>query len=197
MKRIATIARAIPRCSLICRDSPERYVQYGCSHRRHIRLELFQITFEQLLERKCVVIKELAGTGRPNRRFPRMKCRIAFLFVTVAALICVASAQNSKVGSSAKSGSDPLKTATQPLTPKSAMAPPRKSSVAVPKAATSGRNTSAELTRLERQGVKAGGSKSSNKGASKANSVKPAGTSSGSGSGINSSYQKPRVTQKN
>ena len=125
-----------------------------------------------------------------------MKCRIAFLFVTGAALICVASAQNSKVGSSAKSGSDPLKTATQPLTPKSAMALPRKSALAVPSASTTGRDTSAELTRLERRGIKTGASKSGNKGASKANPVKPAGTSSGSGSGINSSYQKPRVNQK-
>jgi hypothetical protein len=126
-----------------------------------------------------------------------MKWRIAFLFVTVAALICLASAQNSKVGSSsAKSGADPLKDAVQPLTPKSAMAPSRKSSVAVPKAATSGRNTSAELTRLERQSIKAGGSKSGNTGASKRNLVKPTSTSSGSGSGIDFSHQKPRVNQK-
>ena len=125
------------------------------------------------------------------------KCRIAFLFVTVGALICLASAQNPTVGSSsAKSVADPLKTATRPLTPKSAMAPPRKSSVAVPKAATSGRDTNAEITRLERQGIKTGVSKSGNTGASKANPAKPAATSSGSGSGINSSYQKPRVPQK-
>jgi hypothetical protein len=122
-----------------------------------------------------------------------MKCS-TFLVVTVAPLICLASAQNSKVGSpAATSGADPLKTVTQPLTPKSAMAPRPKSSVAVPKASTSGRDTKAELNRLERQGIKTGG----NKGASKANSVKPAGTSSGSGSGINFSYQKPRVTPKN
>jgi len=206
VKRIATVTRAIPRrvgfcaCdagSLICRNPPEQYVQYGWSHRRHIRLELFQITFEQLLERKCVVIKELAGTERPNRRFPMMKCRIAFLFVTGAALICVASAQNSKVGSSsAESGADPLKKAIQPLTPKSAMAPPRKSSVAAPKASTSGRDTNAELTRLEGQGIKTGGSKSGNTGASKRNLVKPTSTSSGSGSGIDFSHQKPRVNQK-
>ena len=126
-----------------------------------------------------------------------MKCRIAFLFVTVATLICPASAQNSKVGSSsAESGADPLKKAIHPLTPKSAMAPPRKSSVAAPKASTSGRDTNAELTRLEGQGIKTGGSKSGNTGAMKANSVKPAGTSSASGSGINFSYQKPRVPQK-
>jgi hypothetical protein len=125
-----------------------------------------------------------------------IKCRMAFLFVTVAALICVGSAQNSKVGSSAESGPDPLKKAIQPLIPKSAMAPTRKSSVAGPKAATSGRNTSAELTRLERQSIKAGGSKSGNTGASKRNLVKPTSTSSGSGSGIDFSHQKPRVNQK-
>jgi hypothetical protein len=122
-----------------------------------------------------------------------MKCRIAFLFVTVAALFCLASAQNSTIGSSSSKSPDPLKTAIQPLTPKSAMAPPRKSSVAVPKAATSGRDTNAELNRLVRQGIKTGASKSGNTRASKANPVKPAATSSGIGSGINSSYQKPRV----
>jgi len=122
-----------------------------------------------------------------------MKCWIAFLFVTVAALFCLASAQNSTIGSSSSKSPDPLKTAIQPLTPKSAMAPPRKSSVAVPKAATSGRGTNAELNRLE---IKTGASKSGNTRASKANPVKPAATSSGIGSGINSSYQKPRVPQK-
>jgi len=122
-----------------------------------------------------------------------MKCWTAFLFVTVAALFCLASAQNSTIGSSSSKSPDPLKTAIQPLTPKSAMAPPRKSSVAVPKAATSGRGTNAELNRLE---IKTGASKSGNTRASKANPVKPAATSSGIGSGINSSYQKPRVPQK-
>ncbi|MGA2950214.1 MAG: hypothetical protein ABSD86_22980 [Candidatus Sulfotelmatobacter sp.] len=76
------------------------------------------------------------------------------------------------------------------------MATPRKSSVPVPKASTGGRDTSAELTGLERQGIKTGASKSGNTGAKTAHSVKPAGTSSGSGSGINYSYQKPRVPQK-
>ena len=126
-----------------------------------------------------------------------MRCRIAFLFVAVAALVCMASAQNSKIGSSSStSGPDRLKTATQPLTPKSAMALPRKSAVAVPSASTTRRDTSAELTRLERQSIKTGGSKNGNTGASKANLVKPAGTSSGSGSGINSTYHKPHVPQK-
>jgi hypothetical protein len=126
-----------------------------------------------------------------------MKCRIALLCVSVSTLICLASAQSSKVGlTSAKSGADPLRKAIRPLTPKSAMATPRKSSVPVPKASTGGRDTSAELTGLERQGIKTGASKSGNTGAKTAHSVKPAGTSSGSGSGINYSYQKPRVPQK-
>jgi hypothetical protein len=126
-----------------------------------------------------------------------MKCGIALLFVTVAASICVASAQNSNIGSSsAESGAAPIKKAIQPLTPKSAMAAPRKSSVALPKASTSGRDTSAELTRLEHQGIKTGGSKSGNTRATKADLVKPAAGSSGSGSGINSSYQKPHVPRK-
>lgn len=123
-----------------------------------------------------------------------MKYRVVCLFVAVAASIGLATAQNSQVhSSSAKSGPDPLQTATKPLTPKSAMSPQHKSSATVPSAPTT-RKTNAELSRLERQNIKAGGSKK----AAKAPSVpKPAGPSNGSGSGINSTYQKPHVAKKN
>ncbi len=127
-----------------------------------------------------------------------MKCRVAFFFVTIAALIGLATAQKSEIGSpSTKASVDPLKSAPRPLTPKSAIALPRKSSVAVPQISTSSRNTSVELTRLERQSLKTIGSKTGSTGVSKVNPVKPAGTSSASGSGINASYHKPRVSQKN
>jgi hypothetical protein len=122
-----------------------------------------------------------------------MKYRLICLFVTIAAGICLAPAQNSKVrASSAKPGPDPLQAATKPLTPKSAMPSHRKSSVAVPSASTSGRNTTAELTRMERQNGKASGSKSGDKGPAKSSSVrKSTETSAGSGPEINSKYQKP------
>jgi hypothetical protein len=122
-----------------------------------------------------------------------MKYRLVCLFVTMAAGICLAPAQNSNVrASSAKPGPDPLQAATKPLTPKSAMPSHRKSSVAMPPASTSGKNTTADLTRMERQNGKASGSKSGDKGPAKGSSVrKSADTSAGSGSGINFKYQKP------
>ncbi len=126
-----------------------------------------------------------------------MKCKVVFWFVTGVALIGLAAAQSSKVGSSsAESGPDPLQTATKPLTPKSAIAPHSKSSAGVRNASTNTQKTNAELTRLERQSVKAGGSKNGSTGAAKAPPVKSANTSSGSGSGINASYQKPHVPHK-
>lgn len=128
-----------------------------------------------------------------------IKCRIAFLFVTVAAgLSCLASAQNSRIGqSSPASAADPkLKASIQPLTPRSAMAPSRKSSVGVPKSSTSGRDTNSELGHLERQSTKIVASKNGTTAASKANPVKHLVTSSGNDSGINASYQKPRVSRK-
>jgi len=128
--------------------------------------------------------------------FQMMKCRIRIL-VTVAALIGLATSQNAKVGlSSAASAQDPLKTATKPLTPKSAIQPRSRSSAPLPNASTNSRKTNAELARLERQSTKTGGSKGGNTGAAKAASIKPLGNPSKSGSGINSSYQKPHIPQK-
>jgi len=121
-----------------------------------------------------------------------MKCRIAFSFVILAAaLVCLASAQNSGPPSSKLATDAKLKASMQPLTPRSAMAPSRSSSVAVPRLATTGRDTNAELSRLERQSTKIAPT-----GVSKARPVKPVATSSDSGSGINASYQKPRVSLK-
>jgi hypothetical protein len=125
-----------------------------------------------------------------------MMNRVVCLLVTVAAAICLASAQSSAhktpVGSpSAKSGADSLTNATKPLTPKSAMPAHRKSSVAVPNPSKGSRNTSAELTHLERQNTKAGASKSGNTPTAKSAPVKSAEKSAGSDSGINFKYQKP------
>ncbi|MFZ0770686.1 MAG: hypothetical protein WCA49_15650 [Candidatus Sulfotelmatobacter sp.] len=126
------------------------------------------------------------------------KCRIGIFCATLAVLMGVATAQNSKVGSSpTKPGPDPLKTAIKPLTPKSAIAPRSSSSAPPPSASLKSGKTNSELTSLERQSIKAGGAKSGNTGAAKSAQIKPSGTPAGSGSGINSSYQKPHVRQKN
>ncbi len=122
-----------------------------------------------------------------------MKYRIICLFVTLAASISLATAQNSQVrSSSAKSSKDPLQTATQPLTPKSTMPPQRKSSTVVPSGSKSTQKENAELSHLERANIKAGGSEkgSSNgsKGAAKGTALPE---SSRGGSGINFKYQKP------
>ena len=128
-----------------------------------------------------------------------MKCRMAILSVTVAGFIGLAAAQNSKVGlSSTPSGKDPLKTVTKPLTPKSAIQPHSKSSVPLPNASANSRKTNAELTRLEHQSVKASGPKSGNPAAAKGVPVNPVSPPAAtSGSGINSTYQKPRVPPGN
>jgi hypothetical protein len=125
-----------------------------------------------------------------------IKYRSVSWLVTVAiSLLGVAAAQNSKVASSPpKSGSDPLRTATNPLTPKSAMPSQHKPAGASPKAAARPSNTSAELARLERQNSKAGSSKSSSPAPAKSTPAKSAATS-GNGSKIDFKYQKP-VGQK-
>jgi hypothetical protein len=127
-----------------------------------------------------------------------MKCRMVILFVTMAAFVGLAAAQNSKVGlSSTPTAKDPLKTATKPLTPKSAIQPHSKSSAPLPNASANSRKTDAELTRLEHQSVKASGPKSGNTAAAKSAPVKPISPPATSGSGINATYQKPRVPQRN
>ncbi|MFZ3190322.1 MAG: hypothetical protein WA180_17800 [Candidatus Sulfotelmatobacter sp.] len=74
------------------------------------------------------------------------------------------------------------------------MAAPRWASVALPKSGTTGRGTNAELDRLEKQNAKIVASK--NATTTPKAPVKPAVNSSSTGSGINASYQKPRVTRK-
>jgi hypothetical protein len=123
--------------------------------------------------------------------------KYGILFLIFAAFIGAASAQSAKVASSSKSGADPLKTATKPLTPKSAIAPHSSSSAAVPNASANSQKTNAELTRLEHQSVKVEGAKSGNTGAAKSAPIKPSGpaktSGASAGSGINSSYQKPHA----
>lgn len=118
-----------------------------------------------------------------------MKCMAVLLLVTIASLLGPATAQNSqKLSSSGKPNSGSEHTATKPITPKSAMPTARTSSSVVPPGSTRGKNTNAELTRLERQQIKPENQK---KTAKPAPAPKPAGTAKGNGSGINFAYQKP------
>lgn len=116
---------------------------------------------------------------------------IAGWFVTVAAGVCLTTAQNSQTHlSSTKSKPDSLQGATKPLTKKSAMPTTHKSSGAVPTRSASEAKTNAELSRLEKQNSKTPASK---KPANPPPVPKPAATSNKTGSGINSTYQKPKT----
>jgi len=125
---------------------------------------------------------------------------IICLLVIVPAWICVAAAQNSHVkssqvkSSSTKSSATSHTTAIKPLTPKTAMPAPHKSSVVVPKASRSSANTSAALTHIEQQNSKPSGVKS---GAAPAPKAATAPKSAGSGSEINFQYQKPKTNTTN
>jgi hypothetical protein len=116
---------------------------------------------------------------------------VVLLFLAAASLTGLAIAQSSEVrSSSSKSGSDPLQAATKPLTPKSTMPAQRKSSpVTLPNGLIGSRNTTAELTHLERQKIKTGGSTTLG-GPAKVPPLKTAETSAG-GPAINYKYQKP------
>jgi hypothetical protein len=123
-----------------------------------------------------------------------MKNKVVCLFVTVAAGLCLAAAQSSVLNPApAKSGKDPLQSATKPLTPKSAMSAPHKSPPVAPNTSTSTRKTDAELNHLEHQNIKAPSTKSGTAAPAKRASAKPAAASSTNGSGINATYQKPRI----
>jgi len=127
----------------------------------------------------------------------RLNPKIGVLFVTVAAFLGLGAAQNSKLAlSSTSPRQDPLKTATKPLTPKSAAQPPRRSSVPLPNRATNSSKNGAELNRLERESMNTGVAKGNKAGTVKTPSTKPAETSPKSGSGINASYQKPHVLRR-
>ncbi|HWY21015.1 MAG TPA: hypothetical protein VNX26_07320 [Candidatus Acidoferrum sp.] len=121
-----------------------------------------------------------------------MKYRVVFFLATTAVGIGLATAQNSQGrSSSAKSGKDPLQAATKPLTPKSAMEPRRKSSVAVPHASKSGPNTTAELTHLERQSPIKTKNPNSTPPPKAAALPKTIDQSAGNGSRTNFKYRKP------
>jgi hypothetical protein len=118
-----------------------------------------------------------------------MKFRIVLLLVTLAAGLNPATAQNSQ-GRSSTAQKDPLQTATNPLTPKSAMPAQHKSTAVAPLAAKNGENTTAELTHLEQQNIKARTVKGTSPAKNPA-AAKTAGTPAANNSKINFKYQKP------
>jgi hypothetical protein len=122
-----------------------------------------------------------------------MNYKVACWLATAAVFTCVATAQNSQLYlSTTRPAPDPLKNATKPLTEKSATTVHSKASAVLPQKPASGGNTSAELSRLERQKVTAKSPQTS--GASsmpKKSSSKPGDTSTASAAAINYKYQKP------
>ena len=128
-----------------------------------------------------------------RRDIPMMKYRMICCAVTAAALIGPAAAQSSSVHSSlpksTASTSSAHPTTSKPLTPKSAMPAPHKSSVAKPGSSGGTVKANGELNHLERQNIKATPAKSTTPAPSK--TPKSSESSSGNGSGINATYQKP------
>jgi len=124
-----------------------------------------------------------------------MKHKTIFLFLALAAMIGVATAQSSQGHSlsGSKSGADP---ATKPLSPKSAMPAQHKSSVPAPVASSAKGSTTSELNHLEHQNPHA--TKGSATRAKSTPAPKPAAqpksteTSTAKGSGVNFKYQKPK-----
>ena len=106
------------------------------------------------------------------------------------------AAQNSKTSSSSgHSASSSSNAALKPLTPKSAMATGHKSSATLP-VANSTHKTSTDLTRIEHENAKATSSEKTGSTTSKTAAVKPVQSTKNSGSGINASYQKPKVSRR-
>jgi uncharacterized iron-regulated membrane protein len=126
-----------------------------------------------------------------------IKHKVLFLFAIVIAGLSLAAGQSSTVhATSANAGPDPAKVATKPLTPKSAMPAKSKSSMAAPatSAPKAGSKTDAELSRLERQPIKAA-NPNANKPAAKSPTVSKPVAVNANGSGINSTYQKPAINK--
>jgi hypothetical protein len=123
-----------------------------------------------------------------------MKHKTIFLFLALAAMIGLATAQSSQGHSlsGSKSGADP---ATKPLSPKSAM-PAHKSSVPAPVVPSAKGSTTTELNHLEHQNPHA--TKGSAARAKSTPAPKPAvqpkstETSTAKGSGVDFKYQKPK-----
>jgi hypothetical protein len=127
-----------------------------------------------------------------------MKYRVAWLLAVTASLgIANAAAARGQSSSSSlaasssasKSGKDPIKAATKPLTPKSAMPEQRKSAPATPPATRT--HTSSELGQLERSSVNASNSKPKQSSAAKVPSIAKSSSTTTPSQTMNFKYQKP------
>jgi hypothetical protein len=124
-----------------------------------------------------------------------LKRNVIIAAVSLSFLTAVGATQNSKTSSaSGHSTSTSSNAALKPLTPKSAMTAGHKSSATLP-GENSTHKTSTDLARIEHENVKATNSQKASSGPSKA-TVKPVQTTKNSGSGINASYQKPKVARR-
>jgi hypothetical protein len=119
------------------------------------------------------------------------KLRIGLAWPIALALGCMAAAQTSKPAPGP--GTSHRDVATKPLTEKSATPAPRKAAAVAP---ASSRNNSAELARLEAQSAKSDAPKKSAPVAAKPIYPKAESAPAAKDSGINASYQKPRVAHK-
>jgi hypothetical protein len=109
--------------------------------------------------------------------------------LAIVAAIALSNMTAAQTSASKKNNTDlSLKNATQPLMPKSEITPKKSSSAGLP---VSNRNTGKELTKLEQQKFPTAKPNQSASKPVKFPTDKPA--PANGGSGINASYQKPRI----
>jgi hypothetical protein len=114
----------------------------------------------------------------------------AILPVIILAAVGLTAAQSTQTKPLVKSDVSSRPPATKPLTPKSAMPAPHKSSTGVPKVTATGAHNSAELARLEQQNKKPPAAKNTS---ARQGSVLPASKSTPPNPAINFQYQKPNT----
>jgi hypothetical protein len=113
------------------------------------------------------------------------------ILVLISVALSVAAFAQSAAGKTTpdKSGSGSLKTATKPLTPKSAIPSHKPRAISPPPAKTNSAND--ELSRLERQTTPRANATTSATRTAKLPQPKP--TPAATSSGINATYQKPTI----
>jgi predicted membrane-bound mannosyltransferase len=117
------------------------------------------------------------------------KRTIAILPLALLAAVGLTAAQSTPAKPPVKSVASSHPASAKPLTAKSAMPVPHKSSTSVPKVTAAGANNSAQLARLEQQNRKA----SAGKNTSRQSTISAAPKSATSNPPINFQYQKPNT----
>jgi hypothetical protein len=122
-----------------------------------------------------------------------IKYKVGCWLATAAVFTSLAAAQNSQLYlSTTRPAPDPLKDATKPLAEKSAITVQHKAPVMLPQKPAASGNTSAELSRLERQKVTANTPQSRGVSSTQMKTSSKLGdTSTESTAPINYKYQKP------